>query len=332
MPSRAAASRRRAGARRSRRTSGRARRSGRGPARRPARSTSAAICGSVHVAGGARDPSGPARAGPRTPAGIVAQRVEVVRTSCGRARGRRAARSAAAPVRAPRRAAVVSPLRRASRQPSPRGRDAEPDCPSHPSGRLSAATSARAAAQPAAASSPAPAADVRQAQGVLLLLPKLKLLTTSGTMLVSIARLRAHLGLEVRGRLRRAAVRPRDGPRDPAAPRGRARHAPIFIPFLGAVVWAKPLGGDAPAEARVGLAGPVLGTLGAALHPARRRDRQRPLPALAFTGFFLNLFNLAPILPLDGGRAMAAMSPWMWLVGLRRDGRRRDRSRTRSSS
>jgi Zn-dependent protease len=37
--------------------------------------------------------------------------------------------------------------------------------------------------------------------------------------------------------------------------------------------------------------------------------------ALAFTGFFLNLFNLAPVLPLDGGRAMAALSPWMWLVG-----------------
>ena len=37
--------------------------------------------------------------------------------------------------------------------------------------------------------------------------------------------------------------------------------------------------------------------------------------ALAFIGFFLNLFNLLPILPLDGGRAMAALSPWVWLVG-----------------
>ena len=39
--------------------------------------------------------------------------------------------------------------------------------------------------------------------------------------------------------------------------------APMFIPFLGAVVTAKSLGDDATAEARVGLAGPVLGTLGA---------------------------------------------------------------------
>ena len=40
------------------------------------------------------------------------------------------------------------------------------------------------------------------------------------------------------------------------------------------------------------------------------------LQALAFTGFFLNLFNLLPVVPLDGGRAMAAMAPWMWFVGL----------------
>jgi Zn-dependent protease len=37
--------------------------------------------------------------------------------------------------------------------------------------------------------------------------------------------------------------------------------------------------------------------------------------ALAFTGFFLNLFNLLPVVPLDGGRAMAAMAPWMWFLG-----------------
>jgi Zn-dependent protease len=37
--------------------------------------------------------------------------------------------------------------------------------------------------------------------------------------------------------------------------------------------------------------------------------------ALAFTGFFLNLFNLLPVVPLDGGRAMAAMAPWMWFAG-----------------
>ena len=38
--------------------------------------------------------------------------------------------------------------------------------------------------------------------------------------------------------------------------------------------------------------------------------------ALAFTGFFLNLFNLAPISPLDGGRIVAAVHPVLWAVGL----------------
>ncbi len=41
------------------------------------------------------------------------------------------------------------------------------------------------------------------------------------------------------------------------------------------------------------------------------------LQALAYVGFLLNLFNLMPVVPLDGGRAMAAMAPWMWFVGPR---------------
>ena len=90
----------------------------------------------------------------------------------------------------------------------------------------------------------------------------------------------------------------------------------VFIPFLGAAVGARSLGGSALAEARVGLAGPVLGTLGtlvvAGIYLATGNDFWR---ALAFVGFFLNLFNLLPVLPLDGGRAMAAMAPWMWFVG-----------------
>ena len=85
---------------------------------------------------------------------------------------------------------------------------------------------------------------------------------------------------------------------------------------MGAVVWAKTLGGNALAEARVGLAGPILGSLGAAAClPIYEATGNNLFKALAFTGFFLNLFNLAPVLPLDGGRAMAAMAPWMWIVG-----------------
>src|SRR5919202_1090570 len=93
--------------------------------------------------------------------------------------------------------------------------------------------------------------------------------------------------------------------------------APVFIPFMGAAVWSKSLGNNAVAEARVGLAGPILGSIGAAACiPIASATANDFWKALAFTGFFLNLFNLLPVVPLDGGRAMAAMSPWMWALGL----------------
>jgi Zn-dependent protease len=93
--------------------------------------------------------------------------------------------------------------------------------------------------------------------------------------------------------------------------------APLFIPFLGAVVGMRQMPADAWREARVALAGPILGSIGAAgvwaLGAALDSDL---LVALAFTGFFLNLFNLLPIVPLDGGRAVAAVHPALWGLGL----------------
>lgn len=93
--------------------------------------------------------------------------------------------------------------------------------------------------------------------------------------------------------------------------------APMFIPFLGAVVGMKEMPKDAAAEARVGLAGPVLGSL-ACLVPALIwiLTGSELFQGLAYTGLFLNLFNLLPVVPLDGGRAMAALSPWVWFLGL----------------
>jgi Zn-dependent protease len=93
--------------------------------------------------------------------------------------------------------------------------------------------------------------------------------------------------------------------------------APLFIPFLGAVVGMKQLPADVWREARVALAGPILGTLGAvAVWIAGEAFDSEILIALAFTGFFLNLFNLLPVSPLDGGRAAAALHPALWFVGL----------------
>jgi len=93
--------------------------------------------------------------------------------------------------------------------------------------------------------------------------------------------------------------------------------APMFIPFLGAFVAMKQMPKDALAEARVGLAGPVLGTLGglAALGMFALTGEHLFL-GLAFFDFIINLFNLAPLLPLDGGRAVGAISPVFQLLGL----------------
>jgi Zn-dependent protease len=151
----------------------------------------------------------------------------------------------------------------------------------------------------------------------LLALPKLKILTTSGSMLVSIAAYSLIWGWRFAVGFVVLLFIHEMGHVIQLRREGVQASAPMFIPFLGAVVSAKGLGRDAAAEARVGLAGPILGTAAAAacipLAEATGNDLFR---ALAFIGFFLNLFNLLPVTPLDGGRAMAALSPWMWFVGL----------------
>src|SRR3954468_18570778 len=145
-------------------------------------------------------------------------------------------------------------------------------------------------------------------KAALLLLPKAKLLTTSGTMLISLAAYSLIWGWKFALGFVLLLLVHEMGHVIQLRREGIPASAPMFIPFLGAVVTAKSLGDDATAEARVGLAGPVLGSLGAALLiPVWLATGNDLWQALAFTGFFLNLFNLLPVVPLDGGRAMAAM-------------------------
>ena len=92
--------------------------------------------------------------------------------------------------------------------------------------------------------------------------------------------------------------------------------APVFIPFMGALIALKDAPKDAWMEAWVGIGGPLLGAAGAAVCEVLFFLSGNPLfRALAYSGFFLNLFNLAPIGFLDGGRIVTALSPWLWLVG-----------------
>ncbi len=98
--------------------------------------------------------------------------------------------------------------------------------------------------------------------------------------------------------------------------RGLNVGAPTFIPFVGAWIELKDLPHDAETEAYVGVAGPLVGTLGAlACFYMARSTGSSLLLALAYTGFMLNLFNLIPLAPFDGGRITAAVSPRLWLIG-----------------
>lgn len=97
---------------------------------------------------------------------------------------------------------------------------------------------------------------------------------------------------------------------------------PIFLGFLGAVIRLKQPLKDVRQEAVIAIGGPLVGTLGAiaalllSLAAPAGTYTHNLLLALAYVGFFLNLFNLVPLSPLDGGRVASALSPWANLVGL----------------
>jgi Zn-dependent protease len=151
---------------------------------------------------------------------------------------------------------------------------------------------------------------------LLLALPKLKLFSTSASMLVSVAAYQLIFGWAFAVGFVLLLLLHELGHVFQLRREGIEASAPMFIPFLGAVISAKSLGNDAAAEARVGLAGPILGSL-ATLIPLGvwLLTGEEFWRALAYVGFLINLFNLLPVLPLDGGRAMAAISPWVWIAG-----------------
>lgn len=93
--------------------------------------------------------------------------------------------------------------------------------------------------------------------------------------------------------------------------------APIFVPFVGAYISMKDQPHNAVVEARVALGGPVWGSLAALFCLVMGLNFHDGLSmALAYSGFLINIFNLIPVSPLDGGRIVAAISPKIWLIGL----------------
>lgn len=101
-----------------------------------------------------------------------------------------------------------------------------------------------------------------------------------------------------------------------ARQRGLEVGAPTFIPFVGAWIQLKAQPMDVETEAYVAMAGPVVGTIAAMGCFYAADSLQSPLlRALAYAGFMLNLFNLIPLAPLDGGRITSIISPKTWWIG-----------------
>jgi Zn-dependent protease len=102
-----------------------------------------------------------------------------------------------------------------------------------------------------------------------------------------------------------------------ARQRGLDVGAPTFIPFVGAWIQLKDLPHNVETEAYIGIAGPMAGTVAALVcYFMARSYNSDLLLALSYAGFFLNLFNLIPLSPFDGGRITAILSPRVWLVGV----------------
>ncbi|MBI5421223.1 MAG: site-2 protease family protein [Parcubacteria group bacterium] len=100
--------------------------------------------------------------------------------------------------------------------------------------------------------------------------------------------------------------------------KGLPTSAPIFIPFLGAAIFTPPF--EHPEdEAFVGYGGPLLGSLAALgaygiylLNPTTNLF----FLALSYVAAFLNLFNLIPLSPLDGGRITKVIGLWFKWIGV----------------
>ena len=144
-----------------------------------------------------------------------------------------------------------------------------------------------------------------------------KLLTTGGTMILSVAVYALVFGWQYAVGFVSLIFVHEMGHYIAARQRGLNVGAPTFIPFVGAWIALKDMPHDAETEAYIGFAGPLAGTVAAlGCYFAARNLHSDLLLALSYSGFFLNLFNLIPLSPFDGGRITAVLSPRIWLLGV----------------
>lgn len=144
-----------------------------------------------------------------------------------------------------------------------------------------------------------------------------KLLTTGGTMILSMLAYSLVFGWPYAVGFVLLLLCHEMGHYLAARQRGLDVGAPTFIPFVGAWIQMKQMPHNVETEAYVGFAGPIVGSLAALACLWAAREYHSPLLlALAYSGLMLNLFNLIPVSPLDGGRITAIISPAIWLLGV----------------
>ncbi|MEH7332051.1 site-2 protease family protein [Neobacillus drentensis] len=91
----------------------------------------------------------------------------------------------------------------------------------------------------------------------------------------------------------------------------------IFIPFMGAVIGMKEMPINAKDEGYVAYMGPLFGLLSFLPAIPLYLYTHEPFWALLIIlGAIINLFNLIPITPLDGGRIAAGISTKLWGLGI----------------
>lgn len=93
--------------------------------------------------------------------------------------------------------------------------------------------------------------------------------------------------------------------------------APMFIPGMGALIWRKHPAPTVAAEAVIAIAGPIAGGLcGVICWVAFVVTGSPLLLGLAHVTFLINLFNMIPVFPMDGGRVLGAVSKWFLIPGM----------------
>jgi len=144
-----------------------------------------------------------------------------------------------------------------------------------------------------------------------------KLLLTFGTMFVTILFYASHNGWAFGGGFVLMLLIHELGHAVAIRAAGLRAGYPVFIPGFGALIALKDQPRDARVEAEIALAGPVAGGVAALAAAALYYvSHERLFLALASTGFMLNLFNMIPLSPLDGGRVANLFSRRAWIAGL----------------